>query len=401
MIEHPAPGAPMPQGFVPLHVPEIRGNEWQYVKECLDTNWVSSVGPFVNRFEREVAAYVGARHAVAVVNGTAALHLALLVSGVVENDEVVVPTLTFIAPANAVRYVGAWPVFMDAEPRYWQIDPQKLADFLDNDCIRRDRALWNRHTGRRVSAVMPVGILGHPCDMDDLVGIARRHGLPIIGDTTECLGATYKGRCMSRLCDIACFSFNGNKIITTGGGGMIVTDDDRLAERARYLSTQAKDDPVEYVHGAIGFNYRLTNVLAALGVAQLEQLAGFVRHKRGLAVRYRDAFQAIAGLTPMPESDNVQSTFWLYTVLVDRTTFGMDSRDLLAYFAEQRIQTRPLWEPLHRSTPHRDAFAYRVEVADQLARDALSLPSSVSLDRAQQDRVIAAIHEAARLQVTS
>ncbi|MGH9307934.1 MAG: LegC family aminotransferase [Vicinamibacterales bacterium] len=377
--------------MVPLFVPELRGNEWAYIKECLDTNWVSSVGPFVDRFEREIAEAVGVRHAVAIVNGTSALHLALLVAGVERDDEVIVSALTFIAPANAIRYAGAWPVFMDAERRYWQMDSGKLEEFLTRGCAWKDGALRNIATGRRVRAIVPVGILGHPCDMDAILDLARRFDLQVIADATECLGAAYKGRSMAAGCDSACYSFNGNKIITTGGGGMIVTDSEAIASRARYLSTQAKDDPIEYVHGEVGFNYRLTNIQAAMGVAQLEQLPSYVDTKRAIAERYRQAIADVPGLSPMPESADVRSTFWLYTILVDESRFGLDSRALLRRLHEAKIQTRPLWQPLHRSKPFRDCPAYRVEVADLLARDALSLPSSVSLDASQQERVVEAL----------
>ncbi len=395
MSERLAPGALPPDDMVPLFVPEIRGNEWAYIKDCLDTNWVSSAGPFVDRFEREIAAAVGARHAVATVSGTAALHLALLVTGVTPHDEVLVSALTFIAPANAIRYTGAWPVFMDAEPRYWQMDPQKVFDFLTRECAWRDRELRNRTSGRRVKAIVPVGVLGHPCDMDPILEIAGRFELAVIGDATECLGATYKGRSMAAGCEMACYSFNGNKIITTGGGGMIVTDHEALASRARYLSTQAKDDPIEYIHGEVGFNYRLTNIQAAMGAAQLEQLPSYVDIKRGIADRYREAIADVPGLTPMPESPDVRSTFWLYTILVDDARFGRGSRALLRRLADAKIQARPLWQPLHRSRPFQDCAAYYVEVADVLARDALSLPSSVSLDGVQQQRVIGALRAAA------
>ncbi|MGH9371979.1 MAG: LegC family aminotransferase [Vicinamibacterales bacterium] len=395
MSEPLSPGAPPAEGMVPLFVPEIRGNEWTYIKECLDTNWVSSVGPFVDRFEREIAQAVGIRHAVAIVNGTSALHLALLISGVERDDEVIVSALTFIAPANAIRYTGAWPVFMDAEPRYWQMDPGKLEEFLTRGCEWTDGVLRNRATGRRVKAIVPVGILGHPCDMDAILTIARRFELQVIGDATECLGATYKGRSMAAGCDSACYSFNGNKIITTGGGGMIMTDSETIAARARYLSTQAKDDPIEYVHGEVGFNYRLTNIQAAMGVAQLEQLPSYVEAKRNIAERYREAVASVPGLTAMPESPDVCSTFWLYTVLVDEARFGIDSRALLRSLSDAQIQARPLWQPLHRSKPFHGCPAYRVEVADLLARDALSLPSSVSLDTAQQERVVETLRAAA------
>jgi perosamine synthetase len=379
------PGA-APDGFIPLCVPEIRGNAWRYVKQCLDANWVSTAGPFVDRFERQVADSVGAKYAVAVVNGTAALHIALLVSGVRPDDEVLVPALTFIATANAVRYAGAWPVFLDAEPLYAQLDPQKLLDFLGRECVRRDGTLYNRTTRRRVKAILPVHVLGHPVDMDPLLDAARRYDLVVIEDAAEALGARYKGRPAGRMGDVGCFSFNGNKLLTCGGGGVLVTDDARLAERARYLTTQAKDDPLEYVHGAVGYNYRLTNLQAALGCAQMELLDEYVAAKRAAAARYHDAFREIDGIAPLREAPWAFSTFWMYTVRV-----GGDSRPLLGHLASARIQTRPLWQPLHRSPAHAGCQAYHVEVADHLYREALSLPCSVGLSAEQQAEVVRAI----------
>jgi perosamine synthetase len=256
--------------FIPLSEPSIGGNEWKYVKECLDTNWVSSAGAFVDRFEAELAAYAGAQYGIATSNGTSALHVALLAVGVLPDDEVIVSTLTFIAPANAIRYVGAWPVFMDADATYWQMDVEKLADFLNNGCKWQDGQLKNIATGRRVSAILPVHILGHPCDMDPIIALAEKYGLKVIEDATESLGAQYKEHAVGTMGHVGCFSFNGNKLLTTGGGGMVVTNDSALAERVRYLTTQAKDDPLEYVHNEVGFNYRLTNIQAAIGCAQLE-----------------------------------------------------------------------------------------------------------------------------------
>ena len=365
--------------MIPLSVPEIHGNEWKYVKECLDSNWVSSAGPFVDRFERMVADYVGTRHAVATVNGTAALHTALLVAGVEPDDEVLVPALTFIAPANAVRYVGAWPVLIDAEPDYWQMDPRKVTDFLESECRWANSELRNQTTGRRVKAILPVHILGHPCDMDPIVDLARRFELVVIEDATESLGAKYKERMVGHLGDIACFSFNGNKVITTGGGGMVVTDNDAWAARAGYLTTQAKDDPVEYIHKEIGYNYRLTNIQAALGCAQMERLAGFIEKKRSIATQYHSSFESIPGITAMPEASWARSIFWMYTVLVNESSYGEDSRALMQRLARHCIQTRPLWQPLHRSPVYRHAKVYGGEVADKLNRLALSLPCSVGL----------------------
>jgi perosamine synthetase len=385
------PGAIPPADFIPLCVPSIQGNEWNYVKECLDTNWVSSVGPFVDRFERDLAARVGARHAVATVNGTAALHIALLAVGVRPDDEVLVSTLSFIAPANAIRYTGAWPVFIDVEPDYWQMDPQKVMTFLDRECRWSNGRLHNRTTGRQIRAILPVHILGHPCDMDMITEVAARYDLPIVEDATESLGALYRGRPVGRLGIAACFSFNGNKLITTGGGGMVVTDDEAIARRARYLTTQAKDDPVEFVHGEIGYNYRLTNIQAAMGCAQLERLNECILAKRKIATRYAETLKDVPGILAMPQAPWAESVFWMYTVLVDSGSYGMDSRALLRALEAAKIQTRPLWQPIHRSRPHAGCCVVGGEVAEALNRSALSLPCSVSLTEDEQDRVIVVV----------
>ena len=374
--------------FIPLCVPQVDGNEWRYVKDCLDTGWVSSVGSYVEHFETGLAEALGGGSAVATTSGTAALHVALLVAGVEPEDEVLVSSLTFIAPANAIRYVGAWPVFVDAEPMHWQMCPDALRRFVEHECVVRDGALRNRATGRRVRAILPVHILGHPVDLEPILELARRFGLSVIEDATESLGATYRGRAVGTIGVAACFSFNGNKLLTTGGGGMIVSKDAGFTARARYLTTQAKDDPIEYVHGAIGFNYRLTNVQAAMGVAQLERLGEFLAAKRRIAERYSTALADVPGCTPMREAPWARSAHWLTTVLIDEHQFGMSARGLLAALADRGIQTRPLWQPLHRSPAHAGAQSTGCPVADALHRDALSLPCSVGLDPDGQDRVI-------------
>lgn len=376
-------GLPM----IPLAVPEIRGNEWQYIRECLDTSYVSSVGAFVDRFERAMATYTGAKHAVAVVNGTAALHVALLVAGIRPYDEVLVPALTFIAPANAVRYIGAWPVFVDVDPLYWQMDVSKVVDFLERACRWEQGELRNRATGRRVAAILPVHLLGHPVDMDPILETARKCGLAVIEDAAESLGAKYRGRMVGHLGDIACFSFNGNKVITTGGGGMVVTDNEAWARRARYLTTQAKDDPVEYIHGEIGYNYRLTNIQAAMGVAQMELLGEYLGAKKRIAGFYRERLSDVPGLSLPGAAGWAEPTYWLYSVLVDAGAYGMNSRNLMRRLQGAHIQSRPLWHPLHRLKPFKECMAYQIEVADRLYRDGLSLPSSVGLGRKDQERV--------------
>ena len=382
------PGAPAAAGNIPLCVPEIRGNEWNYIKECLDTNFVSSVGPFVDRFERMVANYIGTKSAVATVNGTAALHIALQVGGVQAEDEVLVSTLTFIAPVNAIRYTGAWPVLIDAEPVYWQMDPERVREFLEQGCTFKNGELRNRKTGRRVRAILPVHILGHPVDMDPLLELAAKYNLPVIEDATEGLGAKYKGKKLGSIGHIACFSFNGNKIITTGGGGMLVTDNDQWAARAKYLTTQAKDDPLEYIHYTVGYNYRLTNVLAAMGCAQMEVLDNFIAAKRRIWDSYTKGLSAIPGLTPMEEAPWAYSTFWMFTVLVDPNIYGSSSRELLRRLQKSGVQARPLWQPMHLSPAHSNGFTGSCPVADKLHATALSLPCSVGLSPVEQDFII-------------
>jgi perosamine synthetase len=379
------------QTYIPLAVPTIQGNEWKYIKDCLDTGWVSSVGSYVGRLEEQVAKFVGARFGVATVNGTAALHIALRIAGVEPGDEVLISALTFIAPAFAIRYVGAFPVFVDAENQYLEMDPQRVADFLEKGCKWREGALYNRITGRRVKAILPVHILGHSVEFDAISELARKYNLATIEDATESLGAKYKDRMVGNLGDIACFSFNGNKIITTGGGGMIVTNNETWAQKAKYLTTQAKDDPLEYVHHEIGYNYRLTNLLAAMGCAQMEQLPAYITAKRRIAKTYSNALDSVPGITTMREAPWAYSTYWLYTILVDSKVFGMDSRALLRLFEEKKIQTRPLWQPIHRSKALADCGEFDCPVADRLNREALSLPCSVAITDSEIEGVLAAL----------
>jgi perosamine synthetase len=390
------PGAPAAAGIVPLSVPELCGNEAKYLQECVSGGWVSSVGPFVERFERDVAAYVGARFAVAMVNGTSALHLALLVGGVQPGDEVLVSNLTFIAPANAIRYAGARPVFIGSEAAYWQIDPAKVREFLVTHCERRAEGVFNRTSGRRVRALVAVHILGHPADLDALLALTREFGLRLIEDCAEAIGTEYRGRRVGTFGLLSAFSFNGNKVITCGGGGMLVTNDEALAAQARHLSTQAKSDPREYIHDAVGYNYRLTSLQAAVGVAQLEQLDGFLARRREIAARYAAAFAEVDGLRFMEEAVWAKSIFWLSTVLINEARFGMESRALMHRLEQEGIQTRPLWQPMHRSPAHADCESFGCEVDDYLSAQALSLPSSTGLTAADQERVIAAVLAAAQ-----
>lgn len=382
--------------FIPLCEPTIHGNEWFYVKKCLDDHVISSVGGYVERFEKVFAAYLKGDHpsplfAVACVNGTAALHVALLISGVQSNEEVLMPALTFVAPANAIRYVGAWPVFIDVELRTGQMDVEKLHDFIRKKCEIRGGRLVNRVTQRIIASILPVHILGHPVDMEPLVALAKKYHLVVIEDAAQSLGALYKNKKVGTWGDIASFSFNGNKVITTGGGGMVVTADPLLAKKARYYTTQAKDDPQEFIHHEIGYNYRLTNIQAAIGLAQMEYLNDHLTMKRRLANFYDESLIKVEGIKPFGKSLDAVSSHWLYTVVVDKDSYGMDSRELLFRLREKKIEARPLWHPLHLLKPFRSCYAHQIEVAEYLYRHSLSLPSSVGLKMEEQKRVVEAI----------
>jgi perosamine synthetase len=384
-----------PSRVIPNAVPHLAGNEWKYLKECLETNWVSSAGPFVERFEQELAKYVGVPYAVAVVNGTAALHLALTVAGVAPGDEVLVPALTFIATAAAVVHCGAQPVFLDSEPVAWGLDPDKAGHFLDHECTVKDGRVVNRATGRTVRALMPVHLYGQPCDLDPLLELGRRYPLAVVEDAAEALGARYRHRPVGGDGLLGCLSFNGNKIITSGGGGMVLTRDPALSARARALSTHARADALEWIHPEVGFNYRLTNLQAALGVAQLEQLDRFIESKRRIAEAYTRALALLEGVEPMREPSWGTSTFWMYSILLDPARYS-DVRALVARANAEGIGLRPLWRPLHRQPAFRHAQSYRVEVADRLYRHGVCLPCSVGITSEEQALVVEFLARAAR-----
>ncbi|MBX9628395.1 MAG: aminotransferase class I/II-fold pyridoxal phosphate-dependent enzyme [Gemmataceae bacterium] len=391
----PPPAAPAaPAGAIPLAVPTLRGNEERYLRECIQTGWVSYLGPFVDRFERMLAARAGAGQVISTNSGTSALHLGLVAAGVGPGDEVVMPAVTFVAPANAVRYCGAWPVFLDLRRDDWQLDLDKVEDFLARGCDARAGGLVNRATGRRVAALLPVHLLGGYCDVDRLAELATRFDLPVVEDAAQALGGTYKGRELGAPApgvDPArrwvATSFNGNKIMTTGGGGALYSDDPAAAARARHLSTTAKTDKVRFHHDAVGYNYRLTNCAAAVGVAQLEQLDGFLAAKRAHAARYADLLGGEPRLTLHPEPEHTRSAFWLYTVLFDGP-----ADEPIRRLNARGVQARPVWDPIPTLPAFRDGcHSYRCEFAGELARRGVSLPSSVTLTDDELDRVAAAV----------
>jgi len=379
-----------PRRVIPNAVPHLAGNEWKYLKECLDTNWVSSAGPFVGRFEREVARYLGLPHAVATVNGSAALHVALLASGVTAGDEVLLPAFTFVATANAVAYCGAHPVFLDSEEVSWGLDPVRLAEFVEGECEVRSGHVVNRRTGRVVRALLPVHLYGHPCDLDPMLALARRYPMAVVEDSAEALGARYRGRAVGSEGLAGCLSFNGNKVITTGAGGMVLTRDEAIAARVRQLTTQARGDAIEFVHDEIGFNYRLSNLHAALGVAQLEQLDGFVEDKRGTAAFYQQAFAGMDGVAPFVEAAWARSTYWMASLLLDEGRCP-DVAALIRDLNAAGIEARPLWRPLHRQPAFRDAQTAAAPVAERLHARGLSLPCSVGITPEERQAVVDAV----------
>lgn len=359
-----------------LHEPRLAGNEWIYVKECLDSGWVSSVGAFVDRFERELAARAGVGHAVAVVNGTAALHVCLLLAGVRPGDEVLAPALTFIATINAISYCGARPHFVDSDPGTLGVDPAALEEHLRQVAEIRGGTCVNRHTGATLRAVVPMHVFGHVVDMAALLAVAERWRLAVVEDAAEALGSSRDGRPAGSFARLAALSFNGNKITTCGGGGAVLTDDEDLARRARHLTTTAKrPHPWAFEHDAVGFNYRLPNLNAALGVAQLEQLAGFVAAKRRLAETYRAACAA-TGLAFVGEPAGCRSNYWLNAVLLD----DIAQRDaVLAATNQAGYMTRPAWTPIHQLAIYGDCPRAPLPVVEDLAARLVNLPSGAAL----------------------
>jgi perosamine synthetase len=361
---------------IPLSEPQIAGNEWRYIKECLDTGWVSSAGSYVTRFEDMTASYVGTKYAIATVNGTSALHVSLIVSGVQPDDEVIVPTLTFIAPVNTVKYCGAEPVFMDCNADNLCVDVQKISDFIDSRCeLRKDGHIYNKATNRRIKAIIPVHVFGHPVDMNALMEICNKSNIDIIEDATESLGSEYKGKKTGSFGKVGCFSFNGNKIITTGGGGMIVTIDEGIAKRARHLTTQANKDPLEYDHDEIGYNYRLTNIQAAMGVAQMERLQEFISIKRNNAVIYSELLSNLEDVKFLWESQNVKSNFWFYTIKVPKK----HKKQLMKYLLSKAIQVRPIWKLIHTLPMFKNCQSYLIDKAVEAYDSCINIPCSVTI----------------------
>jgi perosamine synthetase len=362
-----------------LHEPTFQGNEWAYVKECLDSGWVSSVGSYVDQFERNLAAYTGAAHAVVVSNGTSGLQVALQLAGVQPGDEVLIPALSFVATANAVRHCGAWPHFVDVDNATLGLGVPELSDYLSSLLELRGNSRFNRKTGRRVAAIVPMHTFGHPVDMPALMALADRLGIAVVEDAAESLGSFIEGRHTGTFGLCGMLSFNGNKIVTTGGGGALITNDTQLAQRAKHLTTTAKRrHPWVFFHDEVAYNYRMPNLNAALGCAQLEQLPKFLQAKRILAQRYCNAFEDLAQVRVVLERPGTQVNYWLQTLLLEPDV--ADQRDaVLAATNDAGLMTRPVWELLNTLPMYCDCPSAPLPVAIDLARRIVNLPSSPHL----------------------
>ena len=417
--------------FIPLSVPNLKGNELKYVTDAIEQEWVSTAGGYVNRLEDDMKSYLGVSGAVACQSGTAGIHLALMVSGINENHEVIVPSLTFIAAVNPVRYVGASPVFMDCDD-FLCMDMDKLEEFCSIECDFIHNNLINKRTGKQVKAVIVVHVFGNMADMAKALNISKKYNLMLIEDATEALGTYYcpeyspcrcgdiplkegekdlppslRGEARSAggsppdglnkkfagtIGDIGVYSFNGNKIITTGGGGMLVSNLPELTQKAKYLSTQAKNDEINFIHDEVGYNYRMTNVQAALGVAQLEQLEDFIKVKTANYDRYKSAIDKISGLRILPFCDSIRANYWFYSLFIEDPQKHKKD-DIIEYLAKNNIQSRPVWGLINEQKPYVNCQAYKIEKTRYYFDRIVNIPCSTNLIIEQVDCIIAKIRE--------
>lgn len=360
--------------FVPLHEPTFNDKEVEYVTDCVKSGWVSSVGAYVNRFEEDLAKFVGVKRAVAVVNGTAALHIALKVAGVKAEDEVLMPSLTFIATANAVSYLGAVPHFIDVSFKTLGVDADKLKIYLEQIGKLQNNQLYNRETGRRISALVPMHTFGHTADVEGLLKVCEMYNLTLVEDAAESLGSYYNGKHTGSFGKVSAMSFNGNKIMTTGGGGAILTNDDAIADYAKHLTTTAKvPHRWKYEHDEIGFNYRMPNLNAALGCAQLEKMPMFIQQKRELTKQYEQWLVNLDGVHLFKEPANTRSNYWLQTIILDER---LNRDEVLDFLNEQGVMSRPIWTPMHQLTMYQNCPRSDLSVTEQLNRSVINIPST-------------------------
>lgn len=377
--------------FIPLSVPNLKGNELKYITEAIEQEWVSTAGGFINRFETDIANYLNIKNAVACQSGTAGLHLALILSDINLGDEVIVPTLTFIAAVNPIKYLGAEPIFMDCDDTL-TIDADKLEEFCEQECYYKDSILRNKVNNKAIKAVVVVHIFGNTANLEKIMKIANRFNLKVIEDATEALGTyftsgIYKGKFAGSIGDFGVYSFNGNKIITTGGGGMLISNNDKLLEKAKYLSTQAKDDELYYTHSEIGYNYRMTNLQAALGVAQLEQLEKFISIKKNNYEYYKQKLKDIDGLEILSFKNEIRSNYWFYSLLINEN-YKYDKEYIIKFLAKHNIQVRPIWGLINEQQPYINSQSYKIEKAKTYINKIINIPCSSNLTEKEIDIVI-------------
>ncbi len=378
--------------MIPLAIPNLAGNEGKYLQECVTSNFVSSVGPFVNKFEEMVAAKAGGQFCTATSSGTTSLHVSLISVGVQRDCLVIVPSFTFIASVNAVSYCGAVPWLFDIDCESWSLDPALLEQELKKHTFFKDDALIHRPSGRRVAAIMPVYTLGTPADMDRIYSIARDYQLPVIADAAAALGAKYKNRNLAELADLSVFSFNGNKTVTAGGGGAVVGNNNELVDLAHHISTTARVG-IEYHHDRVGYNYRMTNIQAAVGCAQLELLDKFIEAKRKIRAGYDDAFKDIKGIRVFPQPAWAESACWFSGIIIEDSNKFPDVPLICEKLKERGIAARTFWKPIHLQPPYIDAPRTKMDVSDEIWAKILTLPCSTSLTETDQKYVSQSVKE--------
>ncbi|WP_300383502.1 LegC family aminotransferase [Clostridium sp.] len=370
--------------FIPLSVPNLKGRELEYVTHAVETEWVSTGGPYVTEFENKTAEYVKAKGAVSCQNGTSGLHIGLMLCGVTNKDEVIVPTLTFIAAVNPVKYIGAEPIFMDCDDSL-AIDPDKLLEFCETECSFIDKRLINNKTKKQIKAIIVVHVFGNMADMGKIMNISDKFNLKVIEDATEAIGTyytsgKYAGKYAGTIGNLGVYSFNGNKIITTGGGGMIVSNDEELLKQAKHLTTQAKVDEIYFIHDEVGYNYRMTNLQAALGLAQLEQLEGFIAVKKQNYDLYKQLLERIPGLTMLKFREDIRSNYWFYALKCNEE-YNMNRDDVINYLYSKKIQSRPIWALINEQKPYLNNQAYKIEKAKFYLENIVNIPCSSNLSK--------------------
>jgi len=379
-----------------LSEPFIFGQEYKYIKECLDTGWVSSAGKFVDLFEEKVASYTGAKFAIACSNATSALFISLKILGVKRDEEVIVPTLTFIAPVNTIKYLGAEPVFMDSD-EFCNIDVNKTVEFIESETEFKNNVSYNKKTKKIIKALLPVHVFGNAVDLERLQNICTERNIMILEDASESLGTIYnKGKLQGKhtglVGQMGCISFNGNKILTSGGGGMIICNDPESSAMASYLTNQAKDDPVNFVHNEIGYNLRLTNIQAAVGLAQMENIEEALKKKKKINNFYQENLNLTDGLSLMKAPGYAANNNWLSVLRVEEKIYGESSSSLIDRLRNQSIEVRPIWKPNHLQKPYLNNQTYKIEKAKKMVSNAVCLPSSISLTSQQLERIIKVIN---------